>query len=242
MIFDLSRAILIAAAVVPAFLLLRYIYKKDKREKEPAGLLISLVILGAVSTSLALVSEKIGMRRLESFSGSELEYLIRENFVVVACSEEFFKYLLLRLRTWRHPAFNWTFDGLVYAIYVSLGFALWENIGYVMMYGLSVALTRAVTAVPGHACFGVFMGAFYGLAKRADVNGHPLLSFILRLLSLATPIFLHGYYDFAASVSGTGYAVSFLGFIAVLFFASWLVVRRMSNRDKPMHSYNTTRY
>lgn len=39
------------------------------------------------------------------------------------------------------------------------------------MYGLGTAAVRAVTAVPGHACFGVFMGAFYGLAKRYDNFG-----------------------------------------------------------------------
>ena len=87
-------------------------------------------------------------------------------FGVVAFSEEGAKYFLLKRRTWNSAAFNCQFDGVVYAVFVSLGFALWENISYVLMYGLSTALVRAVTAVPGHACFGVFMGVWYGLAKR----------------------------------------------------------------------------
>ncbi len=70
-------------------------------------------------------------------------------FVVVALSEEGFKYLLLKKRTWYSSEFNCQFDGVVYAVFVALGFALWENISYVLMYGLGTAAIRAVTAVPG---------------------------------------------------------------------------------------------
>ena len=92
-------------------------------------------------------------------------------FGIVAFSEEGAKYFLLRRRSWHSAAFNCQFDGVVYAVFVALGFALWENISYVLMYGLSTALVRAVTAVPGHACFGVFMGVWYGLAKRLTAQG-----------------------------------------------------------------------
>ena len=97
---------------------------------------------------------------------SSTAYNVLLYFIVVALSEEGFKYLLLKKRTWYSGEFNCQFDGIVYAVFVALGFALWENISYVLMYGLGTAAVRAVTAVPGHACFGVFMGAFYGLAKR----------------------------------------------------------------------------
>ena len=64
-------------------------------------------------------------------------------FGIVAFSEEGAKYFLLRRRTWHSAAFNCQFDGVVYAVFVALGFALWENISYVLMYGLSTALVRA---------------------------------------------------------------------------------------------------
>ena len=87
-------------------------------------------------------------------------------FGVVAVSEEGFKFLLLHRRTWRESEFDCCFDGVVYAVFLSLGFALWENIRYVLAYGFATAVARALTAVPGHACFGVFMGAWYGAARR----------------------------------------------------------------------------
>ena len=157
--------ILIAAAAVPAVFLLIRVYHADRLEPEPSGLLLSLILRGVFATVIAMVLEELGSALLGSvYAENSLPYNIIMYFVIVAFSEEGAKYILLRRRTWRSDAFNCQFDGVVYAVFVSLGFALWENLGYVAMYGLSTALVRAVTAVPGHACFGVFMGVYYGLS------------------------------------------------------------------------------
>ena len=167
MIFFYTNPILIAAAVIPAVFLLVHVYRADKLEKEPAPLLISLVLYGIAATFIALLLERFGSWLLgRYFPENSTPYNVLMYFGVVAFSEEGAKYFLLKRRTWNSAAFNCQFDGVVYAVFVSLGFALWENISYVLMYGLSTALVRAVTAVPGHACFGVFMGVWYGLAKR----------------------------------------------------------------------------
>ena len=132
--------ILIAAAVIPAIVLLRFVYKEDRLDKESPGLLLSLVIFGILSTFAAIVTEQIG----EAILGillpqSSTAYNVLLYFVVVALSEEGFKYLLLKKRTWYSSEFNCQFDGVVYAVFVALGFALWENISYVLMYGLGTA-------------------------------------------------------------------------------------------------------
>ena len=99
--------ILIAAAVIPAIVLLRFIYKEDRLDKESPGLLLSLVLFGIIATFAALVSEQIGE--------AVLALIVPENttaynailyFVVVALSEEGFKYLLLKKRTWWSSEFN----------------------------------------------------------------------------------------------------------------------------------------
>ena len=172
MIFFYTNPILIAAAVIPAVFLLVHVYRADKLEKEPAPLLISLVLYGIAATFIALLLERFGSWLLgRYFPENSTPYNVLMYFGVVAFSEEGAKYFLLKRRTWNSAAFNCQFDGVVYAVFVSLGFALWENISYVLMYGLSTALVRAVTAVPGHACFGVFMGVWYGLAKRLHGQG-----------------------------------------------------------------------
>ena len=106
--------VLIAAAVIPAVILLLQVYRADRLEKEPTGLLISLLVFGVIATALAIVTETIGENILLSFfDETDLGYLILSNFIVVALSEEGFKLLLLRWRTWRSPNFNCQFDGVV---------------------------------------------------------------------------------------------------------------------------------
>jgi len=224
--------ILVTAAVVPAIVLLVYVYRSDRLEREPNILLISLVFLGIVSTLFAIVSEKFGSAILDLFFDEDnTAYRFLLYFIVVGASEEGFKYLILKRRTWNHPSFNCRFDGVVYAVFVSLGFALWENIEYVLMYGFRTAVLRAVTAVPGHACFGVFMGACYGLAKNYDLLSKEWESKLFRKLAFAVPTLIHGLYDFFASSDEPNSAWIFFVFIAVLFFVTVRLVKRLSSHD-----------
>ncbi|MCR4804465.1 MAG: PrsW family intramembrane metalloprotease, partial [Clostridia bacterium] len=136
-------ALLAAAAIVPAILLLMEVYKYDRLEKEPSNLLGSLVLKGILATFLAIVTERIGLAVCGAlFSPDSFAYNVLVMYVVVGLSEEGFKYLLLKRETWNSPYFNCRFDAVVYAVFVSLGFALWENLSYVFSYGLSTAMVR----------------------------------------------------------------------------------------------------
>ena len=231
--------ILIAAAVIPAIVLLRFVYKEDRLDKESPGLLLSLVIFGILSTFAAIVTEQIGETVLTLLlPQNSTAYNALLYFVVVALSEEGFKYLLLKKRTWYSGEFNCQFDGVVYAVFVALGFALWENISYVLMYGLSTALVRAVTAVPGHACFGVFMGVWYGLAKRLHGQGRDGASKLCRVLALLLPALLHGCYDFIASIESVHYGWLFAAFVAILFVLAFILVRRQARHDRYINNYD----
>ena len=115
---------------------------------------------------------------------------------------------------------------------VSLGFALWENINYVLSYGFSTAIVRAITAIPGHACFGVFMGVFYGLARKQYNRGKMFSSKIFRIFSIVVPVLLHGSYDFIASMENTMGSLYFVAFIIILFALSFGLVNISSKNDK----------
>ena len=225
--------ILIAAAVIPAVVLLVRVYKADRLDKEPPGLLISLVLFGILSTFIALVAEHLGTRILSHFlvKDSTLYNLILY-FVIVACSEEGAKYVLLKKRTWNSPHFNCQFDGVVYAVFVSLGFALWENLGYVAQNGLATAIVRAMSAVPGHACFGVFMGIFYGAAKRFDGMRKPMNSKRCRRLAMLFPVLMHGAYDFIATVPARSAGWFFVAFVLCMFAVALRLVKNAAASDQ----------
>ncbi|MBT8252970.1 MAG: PrsW family intramembrane metalloprotease, partial [Bacteroidia bacterium] len=111
-------------------------------------------------------------------------------FFIVGLTEEFSKYVIVRYYAQSKRAFNEPFDGIVYAVMVSMGFAAVENIFYVMEGGLPVAVLRAFTAVPAHATFGILMGYYMGRAKFSNNR----IRYNLTGLFLA--ILFHGAYDF----------------------------------------------
>ena len=231
--FFYLNPILIAAAVIPAVVLLVKVYKVDHLDKESPRLLWNLVVRGVIATVFAMLTEWIGEFVLSSFVQEQtVLYNFLLYFIVVAVSEEGFKYLLMKQRTWKEPEFNFQFDGVVYAVFVSLGFALWENISYVLMYGFGTALIRAVTAVPGHACFGVFMGAWYGLAKKYESYGMHSQSKTCRVVALLSSIVLHGCYDFTASIENQNYAWIFVAFVVVMFIVAFRLVKKLSQNDR----------
>ena len=222
--------LLIIIAVVPALYLMVQVYRADRIEKEPVPYLLGLALWGIVSTIIAVALETAGTYLIAGLGQGTLLYNIVLYFIVVALSEECSKYLLLKWRTWRNSNFNCIFDGLIYSVFVSLGFALWENIQYVALYGFETGLVRAFTAIPGHASFAVFMGVWYGMAKRYDFMGQPGKSKTCRILAIIVPAILHGIYDFTATY--TGLSLIFLAFIVVMFIVAIRKVKTMSRKDK----------
>ena len=222
--------VLVIAAVIPAVLLMIKVYRSDRLEKESSGMIWNLIKAGIFSSLIALVIERVLSTVLNYAVSKESSwYNIILYFVIVAFTEEGAKYFMLKRRTWNSPEFNCQFDGVVYAVFVSLGFALWENISYVLSYGFMTAILRALTAIPGHACFGVFMGVFYGIAKKYDYDSNGSASRFFRLLSVIIPAILHGIYDYiATSETGTWY---FVGFIVTLFVISYIIVSVNSKKD-----------
>lgn len=227
------HAVTVAAAVIPALFLLNYVYRQDRVEKEPFQLLLSLVLQGIFATAVAKLLERVGLFAVGRIAREgTLLYSALLYFGVVAFAEEGAKYALLKRRTWNNPDFNCRFDGVVYAVFVSLGFALWENLGYVFTYGIGTAMVRAVTAIPGHACFGVYMGCWYGQAFDYARRGDEPRSATCRRMAVLLPAVLHGAYDFLADLTNVISPWYFLIFVGVLFTLTFRLVHRLSARDE----------
>lgn len=184
---------LLILAIAPVFLIILYIYYKDKYEKEPKRLLFYSFLLGAivsilVTTILYVISDYTFPIAIEG-NTSVLQLFIKA-FFIVALIEEFSKYIIVRYFAQPRKEFNEQFDGIVYAVMVSMGFAATENIMYVLQGGVQTAVLRAFTAVPAHATFAVIMGYFMGKAKFSNNRK------TLNLLGLFLAIIFHGAYDF----------------------------------------------
>lgn len=223
-------------AVLPAIVLLVVIYRADNIEKEPFSLMAKVFGLGALTTISAMILEEIGMYILSFFFYTpNALYTFFEMFCVVALAEEAGKYFVLKKATWKHKEFNFSFDGIVYSVCASLGFATLENILYVFQGGFSTAVMRAITAVPGHCIFGIFMGIYYGIAKGCELRGDENGKKLNLKKALLVPIFLHGFYDFSCSLEYDGMFLVFILLEIFMTVNAIKMVKKMSKEDKPLN-------
>lgn len=200
----------ILAAIAPVVFLLMYIYHQDKKAPEPTDLLFKSFRYGILSAIVVmLVLSPFGSDELPgNFSES-----LKVSFLLAGIPEEFFKWLFLYILIWNSPQFDEYIDGLVYAVFISLGFACLENIMYVLPGGMGVAVSRALLSVPAHFLFAIFMGYYFSMAKF-----HPEERTHYMALSIVVPMLAHGIFDTLAfwmdSLSECSfYMVVFIGFL-----------------------------
>ncbi len=219
---------LMALAIIPGLLLIIYVYGKDKVEKEPIGLIIKIIFCGILSCIAAGYLEELESRFLPAYPEGSVEYAVQTSFLMAALVEETVKYIAMRIPSWRHPAFNYRFDGIVYGMSSAVGFAVYENIMYIATYGFQTGIVRAFTAVPLHAFCGAFMGAFYSYAKKSSILGKT--SVFYTILALLVPILIHGTYDTFAFLGERG-TMPLLVFVVILYVASISMIKSMSKAD-----------
>ena len=181
---------LIGLAIAPIIYLTVILYGRDKFEPEPKRILLIAFLWGCFSIIPAIILEAIGVGLGYDISEHFILTAIH-SFIVVALSEEICKFVMLRFHAYRHQEFNEPFDGIVYAAFVSLGFACVENLGYVLQNGFTVGILRMFTSVPAHFSFGVIMGYYVGKAK---FNSEKRLQYMTKGILYAT--LFHGAYDF----------------------------------------------
>ena len=258
-----NTTFLIIAALLPAIILCIYVFIKDRAEKEPIGLLLKLLLFGAISCLPASLGEEFLFSIIDkSFarsiylneagqavmtSSNYYLYQFMLAFVGVALVEEFCKWFFLTKSTKNDKNFNCLFDGLIYAIFVSLGFAALENVIYVLNGGLQVAVLRAILSVPGHMFFGVMMGYHYSLwhitdkanslEKSLKATGHinrftPEFSSTKdKWLCLLIPVLAHGFYDYCCFIGSPTMTIVLYVFVLFMYIHCFRKIRNMSKND-----------
>lgn len=211
-------------ALAPVAIIAGYVYFRDKYEREPIGQLVKALIAGClVAIPVLFVGDT-----LESFlvEGANRWNAFYTAFVIASFNEELFKFIFLMILFWSNKHFNEKFDGIVYAVFISLGFAAVENVMYVLNYGEAVGYSRAVLSVPAHALFGVSMGFYLGLAKfyRTKMG-------ILLLKAFVFPVLLHGIFDFILMLGNMRLMVMFLPFVIYLYFDGLRKMKNLSDRS-----------
>lgn len=179
---------ILSAGIAPAIALMSFFYLKD-RFTEPIPLIIRIFILGAL-----LVFPIMFIQYVFNSEGL-LDNAFIPSYFVVALMEEFFKWFIFFHVIYNHSEFDAHYDGIVYAVSISLGFATLESILYLFTNGIEYAFFRAFFPVSSHALFGVIMGYYFGKAKMNHVHIKRNLVFAFLI-----PFLLHGMYNYMLNV------------------------------------------
>ena len=220
-------------AILPGLFLVWYVYQQDKIEKEPFDLLRSLFVFGALTVFAGMILENVLIDGIISifFNKKSLAGLIVINFLGVAFVEEFLKYKVLKSKTWTHPAFDYRFDAIVYAVAAGMGFAVLENIFYVFENGMDVAIVRALTSLPGHCVFAIYMGYYYGEAKWCSVRGNRSGMSSNLFKALWIPVLIHGFYDLCLAEE-LGLILVFFIYVIIMDIKAYRLLKSASASDR----------
>lgn len=244
-ISGMNIVILLLLAIVPVILLCLFIFIRDKR-KEPVKTLLFTLFLGCLSVIPVLLFELLFDDMFPTDQEHLVGYILNRDFISVfinvlfgiALIEEFFKWLVIMNTSYFRSVMDEIYDGIVYGTFASLGFAVVENILYVisfagqegMSYGFEIGLRRGLISIPGHASFGIMMGFFLGYAKLWKVRRNSGKTTLYMILSLVVPILLHTVYD--SLLMYNAHAVLFYLFIISLYITCFILVWKISKDDQ----------
>ncbi len=215
---------LVVLALAPVVIIAVYVYFRDRYEREPLHLLLKSLAAGALIVLPIILFESVFISLMPQISKSFEAFYTA--FVVAGFTEETFKFLALMVLIWPNRNFNEKFDGIVYAVFISLGFAAIENMKYVFEHGVQTGYIRMIISVPAHALFGVTMGYYTGLARfyrRGKVQ--------LLFRALFYPFLLHGFFDFILMLGNKRLLLLFIPFVAFLYYDGFRRMKNLSRRS-----------
>ena len=223
---------LIVIALLPVLLLGYYIYKKDS-EKEPKTLLFKLFLSGLIASVLMIIFD-IVMAVLypdvylfsDLYKGGYLLTFVLA-FLEIGLIEESLKWVFIRLIGYNSPEFDQIYDIVVYCVFVSLGFAFFENLFYVLDGGIRIGILRGLLSVPAHAVYGVFMGYFLGRAKMSTIKTK---RFKFIFLSIFVPSILHAIYDYILMFEDDRSFYILILYMVVLSAIAFNIINKLSKQ------------
>lgn len=203
------------SALLPPALLLFFIWWKDPHQ-EPTKQLLKAILYGMLICVPVVIAELVVKIFFMSWVANN--YTTNFNNILYAfCGpalmEEGFKLLALWLVLRKNKYFDEHFDGIVYAVFVGMGFAAVENVAYVISSGdswISTAIGRSLMSVPGHYAYAILMGYYYSIYHFVN---HSNKNAVLILLA---PILLHGIYDSIAMFEWDNDITYAIGFILLI--------------------------
>ena len=169
-----------------------------------------------------------------------VQELLLKVFIEIAFIEEICKWFIIYFLGYKNLEFDETYDIIIYAIFVSLGFATIENIIYILKENtIQIAVERAIFSVPAHTSYAIFMSYYLCKAKinRLKGNNKEIKDITC---SIIIPTIAHGIFDFCLFANNEFYLIIFFSFTIVLFIMAFQRLRELYKNNASLFSIKRT--
>lgn len=239
-----NSLLLVILAVLPTLFIGYFVYKNDKH-KEPFRILVTLFLFGIVSAigviCISALLESVIPLFTKDTSIMNITELLLKVFIEIAFVEEICKWFIVYIFGYKNMEFDETYDIIIYAIFVALGFATIENIMYILKENtIQVAVQRALFSVPGHVSYAIFMSYYLCKAKINRLKGNTKEEVRDILLSIVIPTFIHGIFDFCLFADNEIYLMIFFAFTIILFLMAFERLRSLYKTNASLFSIKRT--
>jgi len=234
--------IYIVFGILPSLVWLFYYLRKDLHP-EPRRMIIKIFLWGALMTlPVSLIQEGLSyLLGLTSFGLMTRALLYW--FLVIALSEEFFKYLVVKVKVMDSPHLDEPLDIMLYMVVAALGFAAVENILY--LFQPIMGQVSLIKVIEGTLILDIvrFIGATFLHTLCSATIGYSLAISVfeakrkkLYLISgILIAMVLHGLYDFSImTLSGSSniniaIPVVIIMTLALLVFSGFERLKKMKS-------------
>lgn len=196
----ISYILIILLSILTTIIFVSIILYSDRKTREPSHMILICLLSGAFTIGLSLLLGQIVLPKLDIISSGLFSYNINSTIkiLLLALVEEYSKLLVLYLFISKNSNFDDIYDGFVYATLISLSFAAFESLIYVLnepnfQSMASLALLRGITTIPLHLMCGIAMGYYIGVEKFTFGTFRRIKYLILSLLIPSIMHFLYNY-------------------------------------------------
>ena len=203
------------AAIIPMIIYLLIIWRFDRYDREPFGLVLQNYLWGALGAIFfAIIGSSIITLALSILIQDKTQLEHAETIFVAPLVEEITKGIFL-LITFSNKKFDNITDGIVYGGAIGLGFGMTENFLYFIAFGttpsawLTIVTIRTLFSGVMHCVATATFGAFLGYAKFKNI----FYKITFPVIGLTIAIFIHFAWNFSVSFEAT----TLLGFAFMIF-------------------------
>lgn len=222
--------IFLSAIIAPAIFWIFYFYYKDRFRPEPI-IYLGLTYIFGLFTAFACarfytILPIIGLPDDPSFMmGSHRIQFLFYSIGVTGVVEEFFKFLPFLVIIATFKCFDEKIDGIIYASVIALGFASYENMGYLAYMSGFELFGRAITSPLTHTIFSSIWGYTVGNARI-----HKKSIFKASATGILLAAFFHGIFNFFTTSS----VLRILSVLVIFIIWMWRIriIEKLSRGEK----------